>query len=200
MSWTIYRSPGFILRSSGVGESARQLQILTPEFGLVSALAAGSRLNRSKLRGHLLDYTFIDGRLVRGRERWRLIGAAGAAPFFPPAVAGGEAGERLRARARLSRLLLRLIQGERPEPELFVEVQEALAFLEVQALAGEALRQFELLLGLRVLEQLGHFSRRQLAPGVLDFPAWANLTLPLPAPVALPLAAAVTMALARSHL
>jgi hypothetical protein len=56
------------------------------------------------------------------------------------------------------------------------------------------------LLALRVLEDLGYFSRRQLAAGLLDFKNWTDLTLPLPAGADLPLAPAVTMALARSHL
>jgi recombinational DNA repair protein (RecF pathway) len=200
MSWTIYHSAGLILGSSGVGEAGRQLEILTPDFGLVSALATGSRYGHSKLRGHLVDYTFIDARLLRGRERWRLVGAARAAPFFPPADGAQDEAERWRARARLARLLRRLIQGERPEPGLFADIKAALTYLADRALVGQALRQFELLLALRVLEDLGYFSRRQLAAGLLDFKNWTDLTLPLPAGADLPLAPAVTMALARSHL
>lgn len=77
MAYTVHTTEGFILSSAPVGEANRIFHIFTREFGVIIATAQGVRLSKSKLRPHLLDYSFSSVSLVKGKEFWRITSAAG---------------------------------------------------------------------------------------------------------------------------
>ncbi|MBP9701530.1 MAG: recombination protein O N-terminal domain-containing protein [Candidatus Pacebacteria bacterium] len=76
MAYTVHTTEGFILSSAPIGEANRIYHIFTREFGMIIATAQGVRLNKSKLRPHLLDYSFSSVSLVRGKEFWRITSAS----------------------------------------------------------------------------------------------------------------------------
>ncbi len=71
----IHHTNALILGSRNRGEANRVFTILTREMGLIHAVAQGVRLNKSKLRYALTDYSYAKIDLVRGKEVWRITSA-----------------------------------------------------------------------------------------------------------------------------
>ncbi|ERN41778.1 DNA repair protein RecO [Rubidibacter lacunae KORDI 51-2] len=63
-----YRATGITLRSTSYGEADRLLTVLTPEFGLVRAVANGARKPTSSLRGRCEPLAVNHWLFVRGRS------------------------------------------------------------------------------------------------------------------------------------
>ncbi len=146
----IHTTPGFIIDSRPYGEAGKMISIFTRDFGLVSAVAQGIRLEKSKLRYFAQDYSLGIFSLVRGKELWRLTSAQDG-----PLVAEGK--DSLEILARVSLLLRRLLQGEEPHPELFDLVESLAAFLKGNAaLSAEEMRALESLSVFRMLDLLGY--------------------------------------------
>lgn len=151
---------GIVLQKRGVGEANILVTLLTEELGRVSASARSSRLAKSKLRYGLEPFTHARFSLVRGKYEWKITGVivpvripATTAPLFVRASAG-----------RISKLLLRLVQGEEAEPQLYRCVADGVAVLarsEDSAVVDCA----EAVLVLRILHRLGYVAETaELAP------------------------------------
>ena len=54
----IHTTLGFVINSRPYGEAGKLLSIFTRDFGLVLANAQGIRLEKSKLRPFIQDYSF----------------------------------------------------------------------------------------------------------------------------------------------
>ncbi|MDB5224703.1 MAG: repair protein RecO, repair protein RecO [Candidatus Adlerbacteria bacterium] len=115
---------GLVLGKRGVGEANTLVSIVTADLGLVRASARSSRAEKSKLRYVLEPLTMGRFSLIRGRHEWRLTGAEAAERAFSAALP-----ERRTAAGRISRLLIRLIQGQEPVPALFDVVESGFAAL-----------------------------------------------------------------------
>ncbi|MCX6787798.1 MAG: recombination protein O N-terminal domain-containing protein [Candidatus Kaiserbacteria bacterium] len=144
-----YETRGIVLSRTPSGEANAFVTLLTPTLGLVRARAQSVRRSGAKLSAALVTFAESDLVLVRGREGWRVTGAVLAENWFGKMEC---AAPRRRA-ARVSGLLVRLVAGEAPEPELFPIIKgffEALA-----ALPEEAHESAEMLAALRSLAILG---------------------------------------------
>lgn len=141
-------TPGLVLHKRPLGEGSASVFLLTPALGLVRARAQGARLQKSKLRYGLEPLTTGRYSLVRGKQEWRLTGVEEPSRECMRAT--------LPQRKRLgqvSRLLLRLVLGAQPSPELYQTVRhgfEQLARIEQDADAVECV------LVLRILGHLGY--------------------------------------------
>lgn len=144
-----YETRGIILSRSPVGEASSFVTVLTPELGLVRALAQSVRRSGAKLSPALATFAESSVVLVRGKDGWRLSGAVLEVNWFKRM-------EHARARetaARVSGLLLRLVAGEAQEAELFPVVRGFLtALAELPESEDESI---EALAALRVLAALG---------------------------------------------
>lgn len=70
------RTKAIVLRRTNYGEADRILQLLTPEYGKLSAMAKGVRREKSKLAGGVELFAVSDVTLVSGKsEIWTLTGA-----------------------------------------------------------------------------------------------------------------------------
>lgn len=100
----IYKTNSFIIGSKSYKEADKIYYLFTYDFGLIIAIAQGIRLEKSKLRYGLDDYSLINLALVRGKEFWRIVGAEliDRIEFKP----------KIRVLARIGVLLKRLIHGE----------------------------------------------------------------------------------------
>lgn len=126
------------------------ISIFTRDFGLVSAVAQGIRLEKSKLRYFAQDHSLGIFSLVRGKELWRLTSAQDG-------LQAAEGKDALEMLARVSLLLRRLLQGEEPHPELFGLVESLAVFLKGNAaLSAEEMRALESLSVFRILGLLGY--------------------------------------------
>jgi len=159
----IYVTDAIVLSKRASGEATTTLGLLTRELGLVRASARSARVEKSKLRYGLQLLTRGRFSLVRGKHEWRLIGVERVSreylsPHAPRRMAFG----------RVSKLLLRLVVGEEPTPDLFTSVAEGFLCL-ANAESNTDAEAIECVLVLRILAHLGYLPQRQeLSPFVAD--------------------------------
>ena len=73
--YNLHHTEGIILSANDFGEADRIYNIYTKDFGKVSVLAKGVRLEKSKLRPHLLPLSFARVSFIEGKEFMRLTDA-----------------------------------------------------------------------------------------------------------------------------
>lgn len=138
-----------MLRKYGVGEANTLLYILTRDHGLLRAQARSTRVAASKLRYGLEPLTFARYCLVKGKYEWRLVGVEDISRAAVPGSA-----VRSRALGRVGQLLMRLVQGQDPQPKLYAAVADGFHSL---ARASDAdADSIECMLVLRILSHLGY--------------------------------------------
>lgn len=159
----IFITEGIVLGKRGVGEANSSVALLTAELGLIKATARSARYERSKLRYGLEPLTRGRFSLVRGKFEWKLTGVVEPQKLFLSGVAPIASRQ---AMGRITRLMLRLIQGEEPIPRLYKTVSEGFEFL-VNAQNSSDAEAIECVLVLRILAHLGYLPERpELAPFV----------------------------------
>lgn len=139
MSYTVYTTLGFILSSSPHGEANRLYHIFTRDFGVVIATAQGVRLAKSKLRGHLTEFSLASVSLVKGKEFWRLTSAQALQSNRHPLY------------VQILSILKRLLQGEGEHVALFDFLKEKL-FGEID----------ETEIMIKILIELGYIDEKEL--------------------------------------
>ncbi len=132
-----YGTDAVVLASRERGEADVYLTFFTKDLGRVSAVAAGVRLGKSKLRGHLTLFASTRLMLTRGRTAWRVIDAESEAAL--------ESGVTPHHK-RCADFILRMTGDEEPDLDLWDA-----------ALDMRAVRNFsdEMRFKLRVLETSG---------------------------------------------
>jgi len=122
--------------------------VLTPELGLVRALAQSVRKPGAKLSAALATFTESDLVLVRGREWWRVSGAVLHTNWFL------QMHDNARQRSsHVAGLLLRLVAGETHDPSLFLIITGF--FKALTELPEDMHNAAEMLAVLRILAVLG---------------------------------------------
>lgn len=144
-----YETRGIVLSRASVGESSSFVTLLTPELGLVRALAQSVRAPGAKLAPALTTFAESSVVLIRGRDGWRLAGAVLEENWFKRLQC---ASARRRA-ARVSGLLLRLVAGEAQDSALFPVVNGF--FGALSELPEDTHEAAEMLAALRLLAALG---------------------------------------------
>lgn len=141
---------GIVLGRRAVGESNVIAALLTRELGLLKVSARSARAERSKLRYGLELLTVGEFCLLQGRSEWRITGVEKVSRAL---LHTGPL--RRRSQGRVSRLLLRLVQGVEPSAALYESVAEgfrSLSRVEDDAVADA----IECVLVLRILSNLGY--------------------------------------------
>jgi DNA repair protein RecO (recombination protein O) len=150
--YKIYRTEAIILESRPHGEANKIFTVYTEEFGLLDGHAQGVRKITSKLRAHLGEFSHIRLSLVRGREKWRIVGAE--------KIRGGEElfsrQDHFGLLSNIFRLLKRLCAGEESNRPLFDHLVQGFEFLSGNSLDADAVRNFECLMVLKILHFLGY--------------------------------------------
>lgn len=149
MSYHIYTTDGIILKRTPFGEANILLHILTSDLGLIIASARSARLSSSKLRSALQEYAHISVSCVKGKNGWKITNVVEKGSFF------FEYKEHLhKTVSQVAFLLLKMIQGETPHPEIFQTVKTGFDFLK--SLSEKDISNLETLMVLRILYQLGY--------------------------------------------
>lgn len=149
MSYHIYTTDGIILKRIPFGEANILLHILTADFGLIVASARSARLSSSKLRSALQEYAHVSVSCVKGKGGWKITNVVEKGSFF------FEYDEHFhKTVSQIASVLLQMIQGESPHPEIFQTVKTGFEFLK--SLNEKDISNFETLLVLRVLFELGY--------------------------------------------
>jgi len=146
MSYHKYSTEGIILKRLAMGESNVVVYVLTLDFGLIIASAQSARLQKSKLRPALVEWTHSAIAAVKGKNGWKITDAEAKENFFAfsPTL------------ARISSILLKMIAGEVSHPEIFRIVFSGLQFLKT--VEEKDVPDFEILIVLRILKELGYVS------------------------------------------
>lgn len=153
----IHTTAGFVVGSRPYGDAGKILSIFTRDFGLVFATAQGIRLEKSKLRYFIQDYSWGVYSFVRGKEYWRLTSAQerdGEADDVTSSVASNGGRDLV---ARVALLIRRFLQGEEPHPELFDSLESSLSYLsKIGENNTEDLLSLESVIVYRILNLLGY--------------------------------------------
>ena len=161
MSYHIYTTNGIILKRTPFGEANVLLHILTEDLGLIMASARAARLSVSKLRPALQEYALVSLSCIKGKNGWKVTNVVEKGSFY------FEYGEFThKVVAQIGTLLLKMISGESPHPEIFQIVRTGLEFL--RELSQEKIPNFEILIVLRILKELGYVSGSELSRTDLD--------------------------------
>ena len=149
MAYHIYTTDGIILKRKALGEADIVLYVLTENLGLIITSARSARLNKSKLRGALQEYTLVSISCVKGKNGWKITNVTDKENFF-----WSKSNYSNKVLAQISSLLLQMIQGESRHPEIFQTTKTAFEFLKF--VSEKNIGSFEVLAILRILYQLGY--------------------------------------------
>jgi DNA repair protein RecO (recombination protein O) len=121
-----YRVTGVNLKSIPLGESDRLLTILTPEQGLIKAIAPKCRQYRSQLRGRTELFVVNDLTLVKGRSLDKITQAETIISYNNLSNNLG----KLTSGQYLAELTLAIALSEQPQLEIYQLITKHLAKLE----------------------------------------------------------------------
>ena len=171
MAHHIYTSDAFVLESQPSGEADRFFTLFTRELGLIRANAKGVRLQKSKLRYSLQDFSRSSISFVRGKELWRITSARIEHNLYHTHQSDIRV---LHVIANVLSLIKRLVVGEQKDELLFQILVEAFSFLEAREW-NEELTLFEIIIVLRILDRLGYLPQRDEFQAFLHDPCSMSL-------------------------
>lgn len=121
-----YKATGINLKGMPLGETDRLLTLLTPEHGIVRAVAPGARKQNSRLRGRSELFVINDLLIVKGRSLDRITQAETKESY--PGLSRDLG--KLAASQYLAELVLGVGLSEQPQAELYELLNEHLKRLE----------------------------------------------------------------------
>lgn len=121
-----YKATGINLKAAPLGEADRILTILTKEFGLIRAVAMGSRKQNSKMGGRSGLFVVNDLLLAKGKSLDKITQAETLESY--PGL--GRNLKKLTAGQYLAELVLNQALSEQPQEELFYLFNEHLERIE----------------------------------------------------------------------
>jgi DNA repair protein RecO (recombination protein O) len=162
----IHHTQGFILSSRNIGEANKILTIYTREMGLLRAVVQGVRLNKSKLRFSLQDFSYNNIDLVRGKDFWRITSSSYISSF--PLARRNKFS--LVLIMRICRLLERLCIGEHANEIIFDDMIQSFNFLDNENISVKEKEALELHLVLRIMHSLGYIEDVLILKKYLSIP------------------------------
>jgi DNA repair protein RecO len=154
MSYHIYTTDGIILKRTLFGEANVLLYVLTRDLGLIIASARSARLSSSKLRSVLQEYSYVSVSCIKGKNGWKITNAVEKENFFFELPIYSH-----KTLSQVVFVLLKMIPGESPHKEIFQIIIGGFEFLKT--LKAEEVLNFEILIILRILHQLGYVENRK---------------------------------------
>ena len=121
-----YKATGIILKGSSLKENDRLVTVLTPEYGLIRAVAPGAKKHKSHLRGRTELFVVNELLLIRGRSLDKIIQAD---TIYTYPGLSRDLG-KLASAQYLGELSLALAVDEQPQPELYELLNEHLRRIE----------------------------------------------------------------------
>jgi DNA repair protein RecO (recombination protein O) len=121
-----YQATGINLKSMPLGETDRLVTILTSEYGIIRAVAPGTRKPKSRLRGRTEPFVVNQLFIVKGRSLDKITQAETLESY--PGLSKDLG--KLAAGQYLAELVLSLGLSEQPQPELYELFNEHLHRIE----------------------------------------------------------------------
>jgi DNA repair protein RecO (recombination protein O) len=186
-----YQTDALVLGSRELGEADRVYTLYTKGFGLVRARASSVRSEKSRMRYALQNYARANAALVKGKRGWRLAGAT--------AVANASGDPRgIAAFARISELVVRLVNGEEKSEYLFAALAEAHGALMQEKC--DAFGTIEIVCVARILFVLGYISTEALSTALFTHTAYTGEHLLEAETMKDKLLSSINKAIAETHL
>ena len=165
----IYHTEGIILGSKNFGEAGKYYSVFTRDLGLIYASAQGVRKMSSKLRFILQDFAYVKVDLVQGKDFWRVTSASKTNKLEQLSKNRGTLG----VVSNIAKLLKRLLAGVEPNQALFSDLVNGFSVLEKSA--KEELQNIEIILVLRILNNLGYIGDNAVLQNLIKSPFEENL-------------------------
>jgi len=161
----IYHTEGIILESRDVGEASKLFYIFTRDLGMVTAEARGVRKMSSKLRFVLQDFRYLKIDFIQRQNIFRVTSASktGVLEHITKQP------KAFKIFSNIARLLRRLLAGTEPNEKLFSDLFNGLLVLE-KASTPEELRNIEIILVLRILNNLGYIGEEEALSNLTKSP------------------------------
>lgn len=121
-----YKATGIILKGASFKENDRLVTVLTPEYGLIRAIAPGAKKHKSQLRGRTQLFVVNELLLIKGRSLDKIIGAD---TLYTYPGLSRDLG-KLATAQYLAELSLALAVDEQPQAELYELLNEHLRRVE----------------------------------------------------------------------
>ena len=166
----IYHTEGLILGSKNSGEAGKYYSIFTRDLGMIYASASGVRKISSKLRFVLQDFSYVKIDLVEGRDFWRVTSASKT--NLLEKIAKNK--DTFEIFYNIGNLLKRLLAGVEPNQALFADLVSGLSLLEKKENQDD-LRNIEVIIVLRILNNLGYIGGNETLQDLIKSPLEADL-------------------------
>jgi len=121
-----YQTIGIVLKQKPFNENDLLVTILSPEIGLISAVAPGARKYKSRLRGRIQSFVINQFLIVQGKNLDRVIQAETKESYPKLSQNLG----KLTASQYLGEIALNLAPKNQPQPELYTILNEHLNRIE----------------------------------------------------------------------
>ena len=121
-----YKATGIVLKGSSLKENDRLVTVLTPEYGLIRAVAPGAKKYKSQLRGRTELFVVNEFLIIRGRSLAKIIQAD---TIYTYPGLSRDIG-KLATAQYLAELAIALAVDEQPQPELYQLLSEHLRRVE----------------------------------------------------------------------
>lgn len=124
-----FKTEAIVLRTIRYGEADRVLHLYSVDHGRIGAIAKGVRRPRSRFGGRLEPFFRLDLVLHKGRGELSTVTSAHTISAYPSLRSSGGA---IDAAARACDAVLRLLDGEEPNPAAYNVLSRYLALLDGQ--------------------------------------------------------------------
>ncbi len=161
MGYHIYTTEGIVLKRVAFGEANILLHILTSDLGLIIGSAKSARLSVSKLRPALQEYSYVLVSCIKGKNGWKITNVAEKSNFF-----FGYPTYSHKVLTQVSNTVLKMITGESPHREIFEILKSGFVFLK--EVDEKKIHNFEILIVLRILFELGYVDKNESTDKFLD--------------------------------
>ena len=121
-----YKATGIVLKGSSLKENDRLVTVLTPEYGLIRAVAPGAKKYKSQLRGRTELFVINEFLIIKGRSLDKIIQADTVYTY--PGLSRDLG--KLATAQYLGELSIALAVDEQPQAELYELLNEHLRRIE----------------------------------------------------------------------
>ena len=168
VAYKTYTTEALVCGSKDSYTSDRSYLLLTEAAGMLWANARSVREEKSRQRYALQDFSLVRVSLVKGKSGWRIGSVESQSNVFM----GAASREARGAITRVVKLLRQFMQGEEPEPAVFADTKQSLAYLD--QIAPEDCPILADIFTLRLLNRLGYIAKDSSYSNYLDDPIWQH--------------------------
>lgn len=155
MAYATYTTDALVCGTYDRNTADRSYRLFTREAGMLFADARSVRLEKSRQRYGLTDFSLVRVSLVRGKAGWKIGSIEPVRNFYHESVS-----QAARGYVRdLVRVLRRFVAGEEPAPVLFDHTIESLAALASVSEPAEFLYDA---IVVKLLLELGYVSKHKV--------------------------------------